>query len=381
MFIIEAVQSSIIALLVGYLSLTNTLSEHIMGILPSNTEIPATTSAPLTPETSSPSNELVSLSRLYASTQGVAQVLRGNSTFQDALNAVGQEAAALEGTLDSVSEEMVSNSLVNIVCEYHTDTHKRMTTGTGFFIDSKGVILTNAHVAQFLLLEGTDTAVQDTECTIRSGNPAVPTYRAELLFISPTWILNNASLITDETPRGTGEYDYALLYVSDTLNGTALPESFPAVRFNDELLSSKLTRSLVFTAGYPAEKLLREGADAQLEPKVARTYIAEMYTFGSSYADIFSVSSSPVGEHGASGGPIVHPELGAIGIIVTKGDRRREGENSLRALTLSYINRTITEETGYSLGQNLRGNLPNRGGIFKEALAPFLTDLLNFELD
>jgi hypothetical protein len=105
-----------------------------------------------------------------------------------------------------------------------------------------------------------------------------------------------------------------------------------------------------------------------------------MYTFGSNYADIFSITESPVGEQGASGGPVVSDTLGAIGMVVTKGDTSTEGPRSLRALTLSYVDRTIREETGYSLIDNASGDMVRRGAVFKEALAPFLSRLLTFEL-
>ena len=70
-------------------------------------------------------------------------------------------------------------------------------------------------------------------------------------------------------------------------------------------------------------------------------------------------------------------EDGAIvGLIVTKGDPDRNGARSLRALTLSYIDRTIHEETGYGLSSTLSGDLTYRGEIFKEALVPFLRTTL-----
>jgi hypothetical protein len=215
---------------------------------------------------------------------------------------------------------------------------------------------------------------------VRSGDPATPRYKAELLFISPTWISHNAKLITEETPRGTGEFDYALLYVARTLDETALPTAFPAIPVDTAFLSKSLTNAHVLTAGYPAEKLFRDGADAKLIPKVASTTIHELYTFGSNYADIFSIGSTRVGEQGASGGPIVLPAKGAIGLIVTKGDELTDGASSLRGLTLSYIDRTIQEETGFSLIQNTQGDLPFRSEVFTKALAPFLGQLLTYEL-
>ena len=104
-------------------------------------------------------------------------------------------------------------------------------------------------------------------------------------------------------------------------------------------------------------------------------------TFGSNYADIFSIAGSNVGEQGSSGGPIVNTAGEAIGLISTKGDDVLFGTGSLRAITLSYIDRTIQEETGYTLQQNLGGNLPFRAKVFKDALVPFLRGMLERELE
>jgi hypothetical protein len=275
----------------------------------------------------------------------------------------------------------VKDALVNIFCQYKTDDYIRTTTGTGFFINQKGVILTNAHVAQFLLLENSDDVINDVECVIRTGDPAEPKYHAELLYISPTWVFENANLITEESPRGTGERDYALLYVSKRTDDSPLSADFPYISADVALLTRGIAGATVVTAGYPAEALLRNGADAKLAPVMASTTIGSLYTFGSNYADIFSIGESPVGEFGASGGPIITPnDKEVIGLIVTKGDELTEGVNSLRAITISYVDRTITEETGFSLAQNMQGDLALRGNIFKKAMVPFLAGILEEEL-
>ena len=223
--------------------------------------------------------------------------------------------------------------------------------------------------------------VNDVSCVIRTGNPAKAQYEAELLYISPQWIFDNSNVITEEAPRGTGERDYALLYVSKSTNNSPLPTTFPAIDVATELLPRSTENSQVITGGYPAEALFKYGADAKLEPKVAETVVGSLYTFGSNFADLFSITESPVGEQGASGGPVAATDSEkVIGLIVTKGDQASEGEHSLRAITLSYIDRTITEETGYSLLQNTQGDVALRGSIFKNAMVPFLAGILEDEL-
>ncbi|MEY3784627.1 MAG: Trypsin-like peptidase domain [Candidatus Parcubacteria bacterium] len=281
-------------------------------------------------------------------------------------SAVGLTGAGTKEPLDAI---------VNIFCTFTTDNYIRTTTGTGFFIDRDGVILTNAHVAQFILLEKTKEG-GNTECIVRSGNPATAQYHAELLYISPAWIQKNASAMNEATPMGTGERDYALLYVDRRIDDAPLPAEFPALSFDTNMLSLATKNNIVTAAGYPATNILENGPSAELLARKATTSISELYTFGSNYADVISIRGSVVGAEGASGGPVVNSDGNVIGIIATRGNDQIDGEGSLRAITISHINRTITQETGFTLDENLSGNLSYRAAVFAKTLTPFLITIL-----
>ncbi len=292
-------------------------------------------------------------------------------------NAAYQSGAVIDADSNTATATPLE-ALVNIYCTYTTDDYTRTTTGTGFFVDSDGVILTNAHVAQFLLLE---TLNGQTDCIVRTGNPAVATYEADLLYISPAWVQEHAALIATENPKGTGERDYALLYVTAGLNNKPMPRTFPALPLDTALLPIQALYSETIAAGYPAGTAFATGdGNAPLLPKQASTSIVELMTFGSNYADLMTIGGSLVGEQGASGGPVLNTQGDVIGIISTRGDDASYGAGSLRALTLSYIDRTIQEETGFTLQRNLGGNLPFRSQLFKETLVPFLSQMLQREL-
>lgn len=380
MAVLEFIQQIVVGVLVAYLAFTNSLALQIESLFPQTADEAQMVQEETTTEKL---NVLKNIGTpVEPGKESAFNFLRTHTEFQKAaLLASTRDEEELPSTDDRPLNQVVEDALVNIYCQYKTEKYIRTTTGTGFFINQKGVILTNAHVAQFLLLKNTKDVVDDVECVVRSGNPAEPKYEAELLYISPKWIFDNSEVITDESPVGTGERDYALLYVSKSTDNSPLPIRFPAISVDTNLLSRSVENTSVITAGYPAEALFKYGADAKLAPVTAPTSIGLLYTFGSNYADLFSISESPVGEQGASGGPIATNDTHrVIGLIVTKGDPETEGEHSLRAITLSYVDRTITEETGYSLTQNMQGDLALRGAVFKKAMVPFLASILEEEL-
>lgn len=336
-----------------YLAFTNSASEHIERMLVREDSV----------------QENTTFSKLSSAYNSIPKILIENATYQ---------SGTVIETNTSTATATPLEALVNIYCTYTTDSYTRTTTGTGFFVDSDGIILTNAHVAQFLLLE---TLNGQTDCIVRTGNPAVATYEADLLYISPAWVQEHAALISEENPKGTGERDYALLYVTAGLNNKPMPRTFPALLVDSSLLPIQALHKTVTAAGYPAGTAFANGdGNAALTPQRATTSIAELMTFTSNYADLMTITGSPIGEQGASGGPVLNAEGTVIGLISTRGDDAAFGTGSLRALTLSYIDRTMQEETGFTLQRNLGGNLPFRSKLFKETLVPFLSQMLQREL-
>lgn len=347
----------VVFILTSYLAITNGMASFISEVIPEEH---------FSEPTEEISENMVELPSIFK--QSIPNILLQNREYQNA--ALGA-SAGLTGTTASDPLE----ALVNIFCTFKTDTYIRTTTGTGFFIDPDGVIMTNAHIAQFLLLEKTDSFGQ-AQCIVRTGSPAASKYTADLLYIPPTWVQENAELINDSAPTGTGERDYALLYVSGTISNEPLPAQFPALSVDSDLLPVSTKDSTVVAAGYPARDLVERGVSTDLLARKAETSISELYTFGSNYADVFSVRGSVVGAEGSSGGPIVNSDGAVIGMIATRGDDEIDGIGSLRAITLSHVNRTIKEETGFTLAENLNGNLSYRAEVFANTMTPFLIQLL-----
>ena len=230
-----------------------------------------------------------------------------------------------------------------------------------------------------MLLE-TVSETGTTDCVVRHGNPAVPTYEAELLYISPLWIREHANLISEATPKGTGERDYALLYITSGLDGAPLPATLPYLTLTTELQSKDRIDDTITVAGYPTNDPTALIAGASIALETATTTIVDLYTFGTNYGDLYSLGGSAVGAQGVSGGPVIDASGTAIGLVVTRGDDTRQGEGSLNAITLSYVDRTIQEETGLSLAEIIAGNTAYRARLFQQTIVPYLANLLEAEL-
>jgi S1-C subfamily serine protease len=365
-FIIMGLVSSVcIAILTGYLAFTNTLAGYILTLLPS--ESPTIAAEATTPPP--PDNSFFSLPSSLVPGK-LAEALRNSADYQraSALDAAAPPPRPLTDPRHAV---------VNIACTFTSRDTIKSTTGTGFIVDGSGVVLTNAHVAQYLLLAET-TALGEASCELKTGEPGTPQYRAELLYLPPAWIEGNAALITEKIPMGTGERDYALLHITQTTSGAPLPATFPALPLDTDLLPQGTQETEVFVLGYPAPDGLRPGDTLSIV--TATTTISELYTFGSNYADVVSLRGSVVGGSGASGGPVLNAAGSVIGMIATRGDDSVDGVGSLRAITVSHIHRTISEETGFSLARNVSGDVVTRADVFKKTMAPFLLSQLTSEL-
>lgn len=271
-------------------------------------------------------------------------------------------------TPDNSNESSIENMLVNILCVRQIGNKISLTTGSGVIISSSGVVLTNAHVAQQFLLKDAGF-----NCTLRRENIPLYGFNAVPLYISEKWIEENYKQINSSSPSGTGQYDYALLLITNNTNPTLALPNFSTLPISTE--SNFLDAGdMISIAGYPGKITSSLEIAKNTELKTDNVRIREIFTLGQNTVDVVATSDTDVAQRGSSGGgAFKENELG--GIIVSTNTGTTASKLVANILTLSYINREIKNETGKNLSGFISGDLQKQVKSF-EIVAPHLTELL-----
>lgn len=248
--------------------------------------------------------------------------------------------AETNSALDA-SATKIRAALVNIICYVPSGSSLHSISGSGIFVDSKGIILTNAHIAQYFLL-----ADRGAECTIRAGSPAVDKYEASLIYIPPAWLKANSKVLTQTAPSGTGEYDFALLAVTKGTAFSPLPDSFPYIPLATKPSS---TGTPVVIASYGAQFLESNQIQSSLFPTIVFGSVKDIFTFASTTIDVLALGGSAAAQEGSSGGGIVDISGKLVGTITTSTVKGSTDTRSLSAITASYIRSAYASETGEAL--------------------------------
>ncbi|MFI5260225.1 MAG: serine protease [Candidatus Paceibacteria bacterium] len=229
---------------------------------------------------------------------------------------------------------------MNILCYAPVGSKLQSISGSGIFIDPKGIILTNAHVAQYFLL-----ADRGVSCSIRAGSPAIDEYKASLIYISPSWIHANSAVLSQAAPIGTGEYDFALIAITQSETSAALPSSFPYIPL---AMMPPNKGTPIVIASFGAQFLNYTQIQSALSPTVVFGSVKDVFTFGTNTIDALNLGGSAAAQEGSSGGGLADATGALVGTITTSTIVGSTSDRSLSAITASYIRSEYSTEMGGS---------------------------------
>ena len=297
----------------------------------------SSTPAPLVPAvaSSSPTKASATLSAEKPSPKVSTSV---SAPVQPVLAPMSPAPTAAE--LDAAASTLRA-ALVNIICYAPTGSGLRSTSGSGIIVDPKGIILTNAHIADRFLL-----ADRGVSCIIRAGSPAIDRYRAALIYISPVWLRTNPDILTKTNPIGTGEADFAFLAVTKSANSVALPTSFPYISL---ATLPPFVGTPIVIASYGAQFLEASQIQFALFPTIVFGSVKDVFTFASTTIDVLALGGSAAAQEGSSGGGVAGASGTLVGTITTSTVKGTTDTRALDAITASYIRAEYASETGEAL--------------------------------
>lgn len=267
-------------------------------------------------------------------------------------------------------DEKIKKSTANILCSRRVSNGIEKHTGSAAAIDSSGVYLTNAHVAINILLEQT-LAYGEMSCFIRTGTPAKNTYKAEIVYIPKQWILNNKNILTNHSPTGSGEKDYAIIRAVPTSTGNEVSLS----SYFQITTSSLSTNDSLYLSGYPASPTSGNLLDSSLYSLTQKVSVKDVYSFNAFSSDSFGTSATLLAENGSSGGAVASTDGKLIGIMFATSIDNYSQQKNIRGITLSYIKRDLLKNTGKSLDWYIE-NANTEASRFKKEDAGSLSSIL-----
>lgn len=310
--------------------------------------------------------------------QGIAPEKTTDELLVETKHLIAELISRINRT-DTVSEplfnpdelnQLIRPAVVNIFCTARASAAVEPISGSGVLVDSRGIVLTNAHVAQYFLLDNGDSGL--VSCVVRSAGAHSTAYYAKLLYISPRWVNQNIGIITGKETSGTGEHDYAFLILTEPLDKNLVrPEEFPAVL--QELSAQETEKEIyVLLASYPAELLGGINVNRELSLLSSVGEITDFLTFDqvpSGNLDAVEVEGNILSQRGSSGGALVSLRTGRlIGIISVSSDGETTGARILRAITPHHISRSLMEETEEDIPTLFSGNVFEKTDQFEEKI-------------
>ncbi len=352
-------------------ALVGMLTAHLVVVVAQHTSPATSIVATATPATSSNNTNTAPTAKPIPSPAPSIQPTPTATTPQPAATLADTVVTKPIGEVNSDTRA----ALVNILCLTKSGGYLNPLSGSGVIIDSRGVVLTNAHVAQYFLLRDFPTP-DNVDCVVRTGSPATAAYHAKLLYLPPAWVDANAKQINAQQAMGTGENDYGFLLLTSRADNSPLPATIDSILVATD---APTHGEQVLLAAYPAGFLEGQAILNDLYAATAVTTIGDIFTFSSdtTHADLVSAGGTIVTQAGSSGGALVRASDGALqGIITTDTAGTTTASRDLHAITLGHIDRSLAAFGEGGILQLLVGNINQKADDFNANVAPSLAQKL-----
>lgn len=265
---------------------------------------------------------------------------------------VKEDPAVVSARQLTASGANLLKSVVNILCAAKSTNKISGASGSGVVIDSRGLIITAAHIGQYFLLADYPRP-GGVSCVIRTGGPATDAYTASLVYLSPSWIKENPQTLITKAPKGTGENDFAILAITGSATNTPLPAAFDFVPLGTDV--PKIGEKVAL-GGYAAQYLDSATVRADLFPTIVFDPISDRYTFDTNTVDVLAVTGTAAAQEGSSGGGVVDEHDQLVAVITTSSISGDISSHKLNAITTRHIRASFSDDTGNVLDAYLAAN-------------------------
>ncbi len=239
-------------------------------------------------------------------------------------------------------EAKIKSAVANIFCTEIKGSQIQKTTGSAVAISNNGVLLTNAHVAEHLLIANTLTNKTKT-CTIRTGSPASKAYNAKVVYLPTNWVYANQDNLKYSAVSGTGENDFALIVLTEKISGSSASN----LSFIEPVEKTMQTRDPIILSGYPAfgGNILDNGLYNILQTST----VTDVWPLNTSTSDLGGTGPTLLATNGSSGGAVTDKNGKLIGIMVATTLDKQTSKPNIRFVSYHYIAQNIKKQTGKSI--------------------------------
>lgn len=301
--------------------------------------------------------------------------LQNKITSPEPLNKSLIQVSTPISTITAKKEARPEDGVVNIFCSQKivvngkVTSQRRTITGSGALISKDGVVLTNAHVAQFPLLADKNPNIV---CLARYGNPASGSLSVKVSYISPEWVKEYGKYINTEGAPQSGKSDFALLKISLPTGNTGNSPLFP-LTLQKSLPDQSAT---IYSVSYPADILGAKGVNSSLPLQKEALGINRFYSVGVTSNDVIETTPSSAGQRGSSGGAIVDQQGQLIGTITTIVNSSNPSKKLIRAMTITHTDVEFSKFSNTNLSQVTTYGIAEAEKSFDNQYREFLTSLL-----